>query len=699
MAASYRLTGGGEAIVFVARGAGAPELVAWGPDTIEAADPALGSERSVAHGMLDVGEVLSQMPEAAWGFTGAPGLLLHRNGVQLSTRLTLAEADVQGGAAVFTLRDEGEGVRVDLHVSLNDFGVLEAFAELVNEGASDLGIERLAISLPCPHDEVLAFGGRWAGEFSGSRRRIDTGAYVQENHTGRTSHHAPPFLLVGEPGFGETHGEVLAAHLAWSGDTRLAVERLRDGRLHFQASELLATGEVVLKPGERHRTPVLHAARSGAGLNGVSDRLHPHVRERIMRGRLRGRPRPVRLNTWEACYFDHDLGALRELAGLAAEAGVERFVLDDGWFLNRTNATRGLGDWTPDPTKFPNGLKPLMDHVHGLGMSFGLWVEPEMANADSELLRAHPEWFLGRLEQPLGRDQFWLDLTRPEVFEQVSIALHRLLSENAIDALKWDCNRDVSDAFSGGRPAGRRQVEAAYALMDGVRAAHPGVEIEACASGGARADYAMLERADRIWTSDNNDPVDRQAIQRAFSIFFPPEVMGAHIGPDPSHITGRRSTLAFRAATALFGQLGLELDLRSLTAEERRELGEWIALHKRLRPLLHGSRLQRLPSADPARVAFAVVGDNEALVSVAQTDSPRHATPEPIRIAGLEPRRRFRVTTLSLPADPAKAARRAPPLGRGETLEVNGAWLAAVGLQLPILRAGEALILHLETEA
>jgi alpha-galactosidase len=321
-----------------------------------------------------------------------------------------------------------------------------------------------------------------------------------------------------------------------------------------------------------------------------------------------------------------------------------------------------------------------------------------MANANSELLRGHPDWVLGRRDQPLGRDQYWLDLTRPEVFEHVFGCLDRLLRENAIDALKWDCNRDVSDPSSGGRPAGRRQVLAAYALMDRVRAAHPAVEIEACASGGARADYAMLARADRIWTSDNNDPVDRQSIQRAFSVFFPPEVMGAHIGPDPSHITGRRSTLAFRAATALFGQLGLELNLRDLTAEEQGELRDWIALHKRFRPLLHGGRLRRLASSDPERVTFAVLGEREALVSVAQLNSSRYATPEPVRVPDLVPEQAYRVRVLALPADVATAGRSTPPLGRGESLSLTGAWLASAGLQLPVIRAGECVILHLEAE-
>jgi alpha-galactosidase len=257
------------------------------------------------------------------------------------------------------------------------------------------------------HDEVMLFDGRWGHEFQLVRQQLATGLVVKEGRTGRTSHHAPPFAVIGAAGFGEHAGEVVGLHLAWSGNHRLLVERLRDGRVQAQGGELFLPGEMTLAPGEAYETPVLYAARSSAGLNGLSGRFHPFVRERIMGGRLKARPRPVHFNTWEAVYFRHDLTELKALADVAAEIGAERYVLDDGWFEGRNDDTTSLGDWRPDRAKYPDGLGPLIDHVRGLGLEFGLWVEPEMANAASDLLRTHPDWVLGdpARVQPLGRGQ------------------------------------------------------------------------------------------------------------------------------------------------------------------------------------------------------------------------------------------------------------------------------------------------------
>jgi alpha-galactosidase len=458
----------------------------------------------------------------------------------------------------------------------------------------------------------------------------------------------------------------------------------------------------VLGLDDSYQTPWLYAARSSEGLNGLSARLHPFVRDRIMGGRLRGKPRPVHFNTWEAVYFRHEFEELKALAETAAAVGAERFVLDDGWFVGRRDDTAALGDWRPDPVKYPDGLGPLIDHVRGLGMDFGLWVEPEMANADSDLLRQHPDWILGEpgRTQPLGRGQYVLDLTRPEVAEAIFAQIDALLAAHPIGYLKWDMNRDLTHPMSRGRPASHAQTLAVYALIDRLRAAHPTVEIESCASGGGRADYEILRRADRIWTSDCNDPIERQSIQRGVSIFFPPEVMGSHVGPAASHTTARTASLDLRAMTALFGHMGIEADVRAFRPRELAGLTAAIALHKHLRPLLHGAgRLVRQTPPDPGAVAFAVIGDGIAVASLAQLETPRTAGAPPLRLEGLDPETVYDVRLVNPSRRPGAAMKLVPALARGESVRATGLWIAQGGLPMPILRAGEIAILLLTRSA
>jgi len=697
-----RLDGGGETLLLALR-PGPPLLAYWGPTLPTATDPAQVESliaRAIPGGGLDGGEAFDLFPEAARGFTGHPALQLHRPDGGFLTQLAYVEARPIDAGHTIRLRDDLAGIEVTLSITLDAATGVAAFgAHLLNIGASPLTLDWMApVALPMAHDEVMFFDGRWAREFQTVRQRVATGLWLKDNRTGRTSHHAPPFAVVGAPGFRHETGEVIGFHLAWSGDQRLLVERLRDGRLQAQAGELFLPGEMRLAPGETYATPILYAARSASGLNGLSDRFHPFVREQILGGRLKSKPRPVNFNTWEAVYFRHDQEELESLANLAAEVGAERFVLDDGWFEGRGDDTTSLGDWRPDPVKYPQGLATLIEHVRGLGLEFGLWVEPEMANADSALLRAHPDWTLhdeGRA-QPLGRGQYVLDLTRSEVSDDIFGQLDALLRTYPIGYLKWDMNRDLTHAVSGGRPVSHRQTLAAYALIDRLRAAHPGVEIESCASGGGRADYEILKRTDRIWTSDCNDPLDRQSIQRGFSIFFPPEVMGAHVGPAASHTTGRRTSLMLRAMTALFGHMGIEADVRDFSEADRRRLAEAIALHKRFRPLLHHGRTLRLDAADPGCIAFAVVGETDALVSVAQVDTPATAAPAPLRVPGLAGEASYRVTLLSPSRRALAAAKLLPPIVRGETVTTTGALIAGIGLPLPILSAGEIAVFHLE---
>jgi alpha-galactosidase len=699
----FRLDGGGDTLVFSTVASAPPALVYWGPSLPKSADldsVAALAQRPVPHGMLDCGEVLDLAPDAGRGFCGTPLALLHRSGALVISQFQIVTMTASQTRALIVLEDAAAGVRLELEIEIDaNCGVVAFRNRLTNLGQAELYLDGLAAGcLPLDHDELLAFEGRWANEGRAYRQRVIGGMWASENRTGRTSHHAPPFLVVGEPGFTDQSGTVLGLHLAWSGNHRLLVERLRDGRLQVQAAELFLPGEVVLATGAHYQTPTLYAARSDTGLNGLSDRFHPFVRQTILCGRLAGRPRPVHFNTWEAIYFDHEPSVLAELIAAAAAVGAERFVLDDGWFRGRNDDRTSLGDWTADPVKYPDGLLPLIDKVHTAGMGFGLWVEPEMANADSELLRAHPDWVLGVSDrvQPLGRGQYVLDLTRPEVRSTIFEQLDRLLTQNPIDYLKWDMNRDLTHPVSGGHAAVHRQTLAVYGLIDDLRARHPGVEIESCASGGGRADFEILRRTDRIWTSDCNDPVERQAIQRSFSLFFPPEVMGAHIGPRASHTTARETAMEFRAWTALFGHLGIEADLRSMTFDERQTLTNLIGVYKQYRALLHGGRSLRLSHADTGMTAMMVTDGFSTLVSAAQVATPASAILAPLRLLGLDPLTTYRVKLLNPPREPDRTMKHVPENLSGKAFEVDGTSLMYQGLILPLLRAQEIAVYHLE---
>lgn len=407
------------------------------------------------------------------------------------------------------------------------------------------------------------------------------------------------------------------------------------------------------------------------------------------------------LNTWEAVYFDHDHETLTSLATLAAEVGVERFVLDDGWFVGRNDDSAGLGDWTVDPVKYPNGLGPLIDHVKGLGMEFGLWLEPEMVNPNSSLFRNHPEWALHDEGYPrqLGRNQLVLNLAIPDAWKYILDHIDLLLSEYDIGYLKWDMNRDLVQPTHESRAAVRAQTEAVYRLLDEIRARYPTVEIESCSSGGARADFEILSRTERIWTSDSNDALDRQSIQRGFSLLFPPEVMGAHIGPPISHTTGRNHDLGLRSASAFLGHLGIEWNLLNATAEERAALGDLIGLHKAHRPLLHGGEWRRLDHPDPAVNVMGVVSVDqaEAIFVYARVASMTEAVPAPVRFAGLDPDASYRITRLPLPGRDRDNSMAPPPWLASEGFVARGGLLMDPGLQPPLLEPESAMIIHLSS--
>jgi alpha-galactosidase len=608
------------------------------------------------------------------------------------------EGDESGGGWLLVkAADERAALWLWTRLTLHLSGVLEVEQSLRNDGDDDYLLAELAATLPIPARalEILDLTGRWCREHLPQRQHLNMGAWSREGRRGRTGHDSPLVLTVGTEGFGFATGEVWGVHLAWSGDSTVWAEHNPVGVGQVGAAELLAPGEVRLAPGQTYTAPRVYAAYSDRGLDGMSAAFHELVRSRPQHPRS---PRPVLLNTWEAVYFDHRLDRLSELADAAARIGVERFVLDDGWFGGRRDDTAGLGDWYVSRDVWPAGLGPLIDHVKSLGMDFGLWVEPEMVNPDSELFRAHPDWILnepGRLP-PTWRSQHVVDLANPLAFDFLLGRLDALLSDHDIAYLKWDHNRDLVDAGHGGRPGVRVQTLALYRLLDELRSRHPRVEIESCASGGGRVDLGILERTDRIWPSDTIDALERQHIQRWTQLLVPPELVGTHIGSTVSHTTARHQSLSFRAATAIFGHLGIEWDLTAISARETQELEQVIAFYKQVRSLLHSGRVVRVDHPDRTVQVHGVVAKDrtEAVFGYVQLASSPTEVPPPVRLSGLDSRRRYRVAAVPLAGGPSAQELVAPPWAAGGIV-LTGQVLMRVGLQMPVLHPEQALILHL----
>jgi alpha-galactosidase len=691
------------ASVVVDLATGAPTIIYWGAPLgpqVDLASIGVALSRPIAHGALDVEAPISVVPEHGSGFPGRPGLAGHRRrGTAWAPRFQPTSHTHVG--QTLTVNATDPVAELDLRCVITLDHVLRIQLTLTNASPTERYlVERLdtTLALPAHARELLQFTGRWTRELHPYRQAFSVGAYTAENRRGRTSHDHIPLIFVGTEGFGEWHGEVWGAHLAWSGNNRVLAEVLADDRRYVQLGELLHPGEVSLEPGGSYIAPEVVATYSADGLTPASWGYHRSLRERAAHP---VNARPVLLNTWEAVYFDHDTDRLKQLAAAAAEVGVERFVLDDGWFGHRRSDRLGLGDWWVSPVVYPEGLTPLIDYVCSLGMEFGIWVEPEMVNPDSDLYREHPEWALATdgYEPPLGRHQLVLDLGNQAAFDHILGALDDLLGNHRISYVKWDMNRDHVHGSGEKQAAGtHEQTLALYRLLGELRKRHPLVEIESCSSGGARIDHQILQWTQRVWTSDCNDALERQVIQRGASMFIPPELMGAHIGPTRSHTTGRRHSLGFRAATALFGHLGVEWNVLDLTETERNQLAEVIALHKRYRPLLHRGDVVRFDSVDSAGTAHGVYSPdrNEALVCYAQLRTGISLTTAPLRLPGLDPAGTYDIRRVSLPDDLVeRGPGRTQPDWLVNGISLTGRQLAQHGLQLPVLNPESAILVHL----
>ena len=680
--------------VVVEVSAGVPVIVHWGREleTIDR-DSILSSVYLPKQpGGVDVTAPVAVVPQHGEGCFARPGLAGHRpGGRHFAPRFSQPEVEVSDYGFVFTSRDLAAELSLRCQFELREAGVLAIKATVTNNGTNRYLLDTLSITLPLPNsaEELLTLTGGWAREFSLHRQSFLHGAWTSENRTGRTSHEHPPVVWAVQANANEWHGEVWGAHLAWSGNHVLLAEVLSDGRKYLQLGELQMAGEICLEPGGSYSTPEVVATYSQNGLTPASWGFHRSVRANLPK--FKNSPlRKVLLNTWEAVYFEHDEEKLKQLANLAARVGVERFVLDDGWFAGRRSDKSSLGDWWVSAEIYPNGLAPLISHVRNLGMDFGIWVEPEMVNEDSELFRQHPDWALVSpdYEPVRSRNQLVLNLTHEPAYEYVFSKLDKLLSENEIAFVKWDMNRPhVQATLQSGAAGTHEQTLAVYKLIDQLRAVHQSVEIESCSSGGGRIDHEILRRTDRVWTSDCIDPYRRQKIQRGASMFIPNEVMGAHIGAEKAHTTGRSHSLEFRAISAVFGHLGLELDLTQCADTELELISQIVAWHKKFRGLLHMGDAVRFDCEDASQISHGVYSQDrgEALVSVVKlTETKQGEESQILRLPGLGNDRRYRVAALDSNFVTSR-----------DVVEYTGQQLSTTGLKLPLMQPETGMIFHL----
>jgi alpha-galactosidase len=672
---TWRIDADNQTIALASEG-GIPEVIFWGPrlpDDEDLAQLAAAQAMDLTGGMLDILPSLSLSPEPGRAFQGQPGhLLAEADGTPLHPAFTFDRAETAPGR--LTLISTAPGLMLAHSFQAQPTGTITLQTTL--QADRPIRVHWLAAPvLPAPqHGQMIDVHGKWIGEFHLNRLDWTPGIRLREARTGRSGHEHAPWLILAGAGCTNTQGHALALHYAWSGGHRMVAEELPDGRRQVQFGHPMGAET---EPGTRFETAELIACASTTGLNGIAATFQRDLRDRVVQWPDPARPRPVHYNCWEAVYFDHRLDTLAEIATRAAALGAERFVLDDGWFGRRDDDTSSLGDWTIDRTKWPDGLHPLIRHIHSLGMTFGLWFEPEMVNPDSDLFRAHPDWMLGPRDQVTGRFQMVLNLALPEVRENLFRQVSAILTEYPIDYIKWDHNRLLPQVDAA-------QSRGIYDLLARLRAAHPGVEIESCASGGGRIDAGILAHTHRVWLSDSNDALERLRMQHEAALFLPAAITGAHVGPRQSHTSGRILPMSFRAWVAAQRHMGFEMDLRELTEDEALTLARVTAWWKANRDWMHAGTILRLDSDDPAVTAelqLAVDGQR-FVVFAGQAEASAQILPRPLRLAGLDPDARYEIR-LANPEDAPKQSR-GPNAVKSGPLTLSGRALMTRGINLPV---------------
>jgi alpha-galactosidase len=597
--------------------------------------------------------------------------------------------EISGETITVRLKDIGYNLVVEaVYRAYPANDIVERHVRILNKTASAVTLESAQSAvwyLPGGESYRLSqLGGRWAGETQLTREPLGPGRKVLESRRGTTSHEANPWFAIDEGSADEEHGRVWFGALGWSGSWKMVFEETPHGRTSVTGGFNDFDFGYVLQPEQSLVTPPFYAGFTDGGFGESSRVMHRFLREQILPDHLATpHPRPVLYNSWEATTFNVNEAGQTQLAEKAAKLGVELFVMDDGWFGQRNDDHRGLGDWTVNPQKFPNGLGGLISAVNKLGMKFGLWVEPEMVNPDSDLYRAHPDWamhFPGR-PRTEARNQLILNMARDDVREHIFTVLDKLLSENHIEFLKWDMNRNFSEPGWAEAPAGAQKeiwvkyVENVYQIMDRLRAGHPGVEIESCSGGGGRVDLGILRRVDQVWTSDNTEAFDRLRIQEGFSQAYGAKVMMAWV-TDVPNMNGRSVPLKFRFLSAMQGSLGIGANLNRWLAADSDLAARMVAAYKSIRETVQQGDLFRLLSPREGSVTaneyVSADGKQAVLFAFLHSQQFRRTVPA-IPLRGLDPDAVYRIRTIDdKMADRAETVSGAALMRRGVSLRLTG---------------------------
>lgn len=575
-----------------------------------------------------------------------PCLKLHfADGVRDSV-LQFISAEVRDGEAALDihLHDSDYPLHVVLHYRVHaDYDLIERSVRVINDGKTPVTLERVLSAqwhLPALGEYRLSHvSGRWADEFQLQREPLTVGVKTLESRRLTTSHHANPWFAIDRGQADEYQGGVWFGVLEWSGNWKLLAEVTDFGSTRVSLGLNDWDFAWQLAPAETFKTPVSYAGYTPDGFGAASRTLHRFTRAEVLPHK--DTIHKVLYNSWEATLFDVDVKSQSKLAEIAAALGVELFVMDDGWFHGRKDDEAGLGDWWPDTKKFPNGLKPLIDKVQALGMTFGLWVEPEMVNPDSDLYRAHPDWVIHfpTRKRTVARNQLILNFARTDVQDYILDKLDKLLAENAIAFIKWDMNRNVSEPGWPNAPGDPRElwvryVQGLYRVWGTLRERHPDVIWQSCSGGGGRADLGILRLADQIWVSDNTEATARLAIQEGFSHIFPANTMEAWVtDADAAHVP-----LEFRMHVSMCGSLGIGGDLLKWTADERKIAAGCVALYKQIRHIVQFGDVYRLRSAAHAFSALMYVASDqmEGVLFAFRTHIAEPVSLPPVYLRGLQ---------------------------------------------------------------